>query len=475
MVDTETDALTTKVSEDAPTDNRDLERALHAAIKRVTQAVSDLRFNTAISHLMVFVNEATKAPAIPRAWVRGVVKILSPFRTARRRGLWQRLGQTRTRSRTKRCRARREQARDGHDKIRDQIGGKLRGRDRGRGADATQERFSRRQGLTRRCSPSSPAGDQEEIYVKGRLVNLVVDWACAGATRSVTARLACSSAHAHRCDDDRGTGASLVSMTGCRRVGFARSDAKPQPPVGRSASNTFVTVSVPMVSGTARSRCYRDGRTQAKRDCGAGERRRRAARVSLPFAEDEELVRAIDPAGDVEIAALARAQVQHEAPRSHREADSPTDVERDVRILEWERGDRGRGAGVVEIGDARSNGASPSRGFSTTRSFHRTPNDVEQRRVSGLRSSMKGSHRPESVDVEGRRRRRSCRAGRGRRSRPCHRRRCRGSGRRSSLTVVIDIVHAIAIEIRTGHIATTHQHHQDPDRTHRRQPITRLG
>jgi leucyl-tRNA synthetase len=40
---------------------RDVERALHQAIKRVTEAVDNLRINTAIADMMVFVNEATKA------------------------------------------------------------------------------------------------------------------------------------------------------------------------------------------------------------------------------------------------------------------------------------------------------------------------------------------------------------------------------------------------------------------------------
>jgi leucyl-tRNA synthetase len=86
------DTLGDKVSENAATDNKDLERALHAAIKKVTASVTDLRFNTAISEMMVFVNEATKAPSIPKAWFEMFVKILSPFAPHVAEEMWQRLG-----------------------------------------------------------------------------------------------------------------------------------------------------------------------------------------------------------------------------------------------------------------------------------------------------------------------------------------------------------------------------------------------
>jgi leucyl-tRNA synthetase len=75
-------------------DNRDLERALHAAIKKCTSAVDDLRFNTAISEMMVFVNEATKAPAVPHAWMEMFVTILAPFAPHVAEEMWQRLGHT---------------------------------------------------------------------------------------------------------------------------------------------------------------------------------------------------------------------------------------------------------------------------------------------------------------------------------------------------------------------------------------------
>lgn len=46
---------------DGPVENLAVERKLHSAIKKVTEAVENLRFNTAISEMMIFVNEAVRA------------------------------------------------------------------------------------------------------------------------------------------------------------------------------------------------------------------------------------------------------------------------------------------------------------------------------------------------------------------------------------------------------------------------------
>ncbi|HEV7556609.1 MAG TPA: leucine--tRNA ligase, partial [Kofleriaceae bacterium] len=96
LIDPETDTLVGKITTDVQVDNRELDRALHAAIKKVTQAVTDLRFNTALADMMVFVNEATKAMIVPRGSFEAFVKILSPFAPHVAEELWQRLGHTQT-------------------------------------------------------------------------------------------------------------------------------------------------------------------------------------------------------------------------------------------------------------------------------------------------------------------------------------------------------------------------------------------
>ena len=77
---------------DAAVDNPELERTLHNAIRKVREAVDSLKFNTAISDLMVFVNEATKADALPKSWLDAFVRLLAPFAPHLAEELWAQLG-----------------------------------------------------------------------------------------------------------------------------------------------------------------------------------------------------------------------------------------------------------------------------------------------------------------------------------------------------------------------------------------------
>jgi leucyl-tRNA synthetase len=79
---------------DGPVDDRALERALHAAIKKVRECADNMRFNTAISEMMIFVNEATRAERVPAAWAAMFVQILAPFAPHLACELWAALGRT---------------------------------------------------------------------------------------------------------------------------------------------------------------------------------------------------------------------------------------------------------------------------------------------------------------------------------------------------------------------------------------------
>ncbi len=73
-----------------------LERVYHQTVKKVTEDYEGLRFNTAISQLMVFINEAYKATTLPKIYIEGFVKLLSPVAPHLAEELWEKLGNTNT-------------------------------------------------------------------------------------------------------------------------------------------------------------------------------------------------------------------------------------------------------------------------------------------------------------------------------------------------------------------------------------------
>ncbi|TKB63362.1 MAG: leucine--tRNA ligase [Nitrospira sp.] len=70
----------------------DHQRLLHQTIKKVTEDIEALRFNTAISQMMIFTNEMTKAQQRPRSVIEPFVLLLSPFAPHVAEELWDLLG-----------------------------------------------------------------------------------------------------------------------------------------------------------------------------------------------------------------------------------------------------------------------------------------------------------------------------------------------------------------------------------------------
>ena len=69
-----------------------LSKVYHQTVKKVTEDFEQLHFNTAISQLMVFVNEAYKADALPYEYVEGFVQLLAPIAPHVGEELWSILG-----------------------------------------------------------------------------------------------------------------------------------------------------------------------------------------------------------------------------------------------------------------------------------------------------------------------------------------------------------------------------------------------
>ncbi|HEY0258051.1 MAG TPA: class I tRNA ligase family protein, partial [Candidatus Methylacidiphilales bacterium] len=74
----------------------ELLRGVHGAIRKVTDDIDKLQFNTAISALMVLVNDLTKETVRPRAAVETLLLLLSPFAPHMAEELWRQLGHGKT-------------------------------------------------------------------------------------------------------------------------------------------------------------------------------------------------------------------------------------------------------------------------------------------------------------------------------------------------------------------------------------------
>ncbi|HUE62595.1 MAG TPA: leucine--tRNA ligase, partial [Chthoniobacterales bacterium] len=71
--------------------NKDQQKILHATIKKVTEDIESLSFNTAISQMMIFVNAFTNAEAVPISAMRTFLVLLNPFAPHLSSELWQNL------------------------------------------------------------------------------------------------------------------------------------------------------------------------------------------------------------------------------------------------------------------------------------------------------------------------------------------------------------------------------------------------
>ena len=84
-------AVSAKLSADAAEDPA-LTRLLHETVRKVGDDIETLRFNTAISQMMIFANALQKAPAARTATVRAFLQLLAPFAPHLGEELWARLG-----------------------------------------------------------------------------------------------------------------------------------------------------------------------------------------------------------------------------------------------------------------------------------------------------------------------------------------------------------------------------------------------
>lgn len=78
----------TEVANITDTNDGALDKSYNATVKKVSHDIDALRFNTAISQMMVFINDAYKAKSIPREYAEGFVKMFSCFAPHLGEELW---------------------------------------------------------------------------------------------------------------------------------------------------------------------------------------------------------------------------------------------------------------------------------------------------------------------------------------------------------------------------------------------------
>ena len=91
FVDEETGKVNDKVLDK---DNAELEVSYNYTVKKVSEDIEVLGFNTAISQLMVFVNDCYKAEYIPRKYALGFIQLLAPFAPHLAEEMWEIYGNT---------------------------------------------------------------------------------------------------------------------------------------------------------------------------------------------------------------------------------------------------------------------------------------------------------------------------------------------------------------------------------------------
>ena len=90
--ETETVRLFAKVAKVEPNE-KDL-RAMHKCILEVTERIDQMKFNTAVSSLMEYVNYMSSMEKIPEEMYLNLLKLLSPFTPHLAEEMWARMGKT---------------------------------------------------------------------------------------------------------------------------------------------------------------------------------------------------------------------------------------------------------------------------------------------------------------------------------------------------------------------------------------------
>ena len=162
------------ITDDPAAYDAETKKAVHKAIKKVSEDIDALRFNTAISAMMILVKQLGALDATPREAAKTLALLVSPFAPHIGEELWQRLGSATTLAEAAWPTFDAELVRESLVEIGVQVNGKARGAVL-LAVDATQDQ-ARELALSEPKIKAFTDGKQikKVIYVPGKILNLIV-------------------------------------------------------------------------------------------------------------------------------------------------------------------------------------------------------------------------------------------------------------------------------------------------------------
>lgn len=154
--------------------SKEVEKLMHKTIKKVTQDTSSLNFNTAISQMMVFVNELSKTPILPKVALENLVLLLSPYTPHLAEELWQMSGHEPSVSKESWPLWDEEKTKDDEIELVIQINGKLRARIKTSAQSSKEDLLNTAKNDETVQKWLEGKEIIKEIVVPGKLVNIVV-------------------------------------------------------------------------------------------------------------------------------------------------------------------------------------------------------------------------------------------------------------------------------------------------------------
>ena len=143
-------------------------------VKKVTADTASLNFNTAISQMMIFINELSKLDAVPKSIWEDFVKILSPYAPHLGEELWQRLGHNKTISYEAWPKFNEDYCKDDKKTIVVMVNGKLRGKFQAITGESEENLVSEAKNAEGVAKFLEGHEIVKKVVIKDKLVNFVV-------------------------------------------------------------------------------------------------------------------------------------------------------------------------------------------------------------------------------------------------------------------------------------------------------------